>query len=121
MTDDPEHEHARQAEVARLGANGQQRVDAVAAWVRSSLGEADAVNVVDQLRSAEGVKAWERIIHEDQQRKNSASTQQKQTAPAQTQPADGRVSEEVFQKMSGAERLDYCRNFAQPLDTGIRS
>jgi len=110
MTDDPELQAARAAEIQKLGENGPARIAAVTTWAKAALGETGAQAVIDTLWTAQQVERWERTI-QDKQR---APQQQQQQPPVQTQSTDGgKVDEATYNRMSHGERLDYSRRFDQ--------
>jgi hypothetical protein len=102
------YENARQAEIAKMGANGTSRVTALETWLRGMVGD----DIAGQMRQ---VMATEKIVrgYEIMQRKwmtqGAASPQAGRQAPEQ----EGRVSEEQWQGMSPAERMNYTNNTDQ--------
>lgn len=102
---------ARTTEVAKLGPTASSRVDAITRWMTgmdSTADKADAKALAGMLVTARHVEAFERLI--------TKFTSQG-TAPFSQQHRDntppGKVTEEVYAKMSDAERINYARQFPQ--------
>jgi hypothetical protein len=100
--------HADQ--VAKMGANGPMRVSALDQWFRGVVGDDRiAAQMKSMLVTADLVKGMERI----QARMASqgvASFSQAHREPGQ---ASGKVSDEQYNSMTPAQRLDYARGFDQ--------
>jgi hypothetical protein len=101
---------AAAAEVAKLGANGVQRVSAIDVWLRGQLGDDLAAPVRSVLVTEKIVRAWETVIQKFQSQ-GVASFSQAHREPGNA--GGGRVSDEQYAKMTSGERLDYARGFDQ--------
>jgi hypothetical protein len=100
---------AAAAEVAKLGANGSQRVSAIDTYLRGLLGDDLAAPMRSVMVTEKIVRGWETIIHKFQSQ-GVASFSQAHREPGQ---AGGKVSDEEYGRMSPAARLDYARSFDQ--------
>ena len=107
---------ARRAEVAKLGVNGTQRVDAIETWTRGMIGDKHAGAIRGMMVTAGIVEALE-LLQSKFASQGAASFSQSHRVPPEQQ---GRVSDEQWGKMSGAERLDYARGFDQSQFAGAR-
>ncbi|MET4170821.1 hypothetical protein ABIB99_001903 [Bradyrhizobium sp. LA6.1] len=105
---------AAAAEVAKLGANGVQRVTALETWMRGMVGDELAGAMRGMLVTEKIVRGWETLLRKFTTQ-GAASFSQAHRDPPHMQ---GRVSEEQWTGMSEAQRLDYARQFPQP--TGAR-
>lgn len=94
------------AEMAKLGANGTARATAVETGMKGLVGEALAGHLKVMTRTAGGVQALEAILAKFSSQ-GTAPFSQAHRVPGQ---ANGKVSEEEFQKMGPAARLDYVRS-----------
>jgi hypothetical protein len=102
---------ARNAEVAKLGSTASSRVDAITRWMSgmdSSADKADAKALAGMLVTARHVEAFERLITKFTSQGTATFSQQHRD---NTPP--GKVTEEVYSKMSDAERINYARQFPQ--------
>jgi hypothetical protein len=93
------------------------RIDAVRRFTAATQGERvakaeiDAMRTVGDLQRAEGeLAAYRARLNTSPPRPAPANPPPAATPAPQTQ----RVSEEQWQQMPAAERLDYCRQFSQP-------
>lgn len=104
---------ARDAEIAKLGAAGPARVDAVTQWLTAMDGSADkgdAKALASMMWTERSVVAFENLIkkftNQGGARFNNSHRDGEQNLP-------GRKSAEEVAKMSPAQRLDYNRQFDQ--------
>ena len=96
---------AKQAEIAKLGANGPARVTAL-----STFFDGIGASELKQMLVTEGiVKAAERMVAKFSSQ-GAATFSQAHREPGQS---GGKVSDEEFAKMGPAARLDYARQFDQ--------
>jgi hypothetical protein len=102
----PDTAEQLRAELQKLGSNGPARVQAVEQYVRATAGNG-AQDIIANLRTAAAVEGFERLMANTRTATATAST------PPPSPGRDGRVDEATFQKMTAAERLDYCRQFPQ--------
>jgi len=100
---------AKEGEIAKLGTTGPARIDAVLTWAKAFFGEGEAKEFANELWTAGAVQRWEKII----QRVSSQHGSNFSQAHRNVDEPQGKVSEEQFQKMTSAERLDYTRRFDQ--------
>lgn len=104
---------AYDAEIAKLGANGGNRIDAIGTFLTGTLGE-DAKHLIGEkgkggvLWTAGIVQAFEKLI-------GKVTTQGAASFSGQhREPGEpGRVSDDQWARMSPAQRLDYNRRFDQ--------
>jgi hypothetical protein len=101
------------------------RVDAVKRFVAATQGEAAASARVATLRTVGDLQRAENELAAYRARLNTSPPSAQVTPPpvaaAAPQPQAGaRVTEEQWQQMPAAERLDYCRHFPQSIDGGRR-
>jgi hypothetical protein len=110
------YNRAATAEVAKLGANGAQRVTALETWMRGMVGDELAGAMRGMLVTEKIVRGWETI-----QRKFSsqgaAPFTQAHREPGQV---NGKVSESEYAAMGPAERLSYARSHDQSQFTNTR-
>lgn len=97
------------AEVQKLGANGPARVTAVETFLNGVIGSDKSKQLMSVMVSAGAVEAFESLVGKFSTQGTASFTQ----AFREPREANGRVSNEQFAKMSGAERLDYTRRFDQ--------
>jgi hypothetical protein len=101
----------------------QARMDAVRRFTVATQGEAVAKTKMEAMRTVGDLQRAENELAAYRARLNMApprpapASAPPAAAPAQTQ---ARVSEEQWQQMPAAERLDYCRRFPQSTDGGPR-
>lgn len=100
---------ARTAEVSKLGANGTARVTAVTTFFKSFLGEAEGTQLASRMFTASDIAIAEKLIQKVASQGGAPFRANGREPP---EPA-GRVSQEVYDKMSPAQRLDYSRSFDQ--------
>jgi hypothetical protein len=94
------------------------RVDAVSRYYRARLGESAGQAKTASLRSFDDLQRAEREIAAALPSlrntvKAPAGPPAVPAAAPQPQSDSGKVSEDQYAKMPAAERLDYCRQFAQ--------
>jgi hypothetical protein len=97
------------AEIAKLGANGSQRIGALTTWLRSAVGDDSASALSQMMVSARHVEALEKLASKYLSG-GAANFSQAHREPAQ---GSGRVSDEEYAKMSPAQRWNYSRSFDQ--------
>jgi hypothetical protein len=103
---------AQRAEVAKLGAAAPTRVDAVNTWLRSMVGDQLAESLRKTLITADQIKAYETMISRwTSQGVGGNPAGSRDGADAGREP--GRVSEEVYAKMSYTEKQQYAAQFDQ--------
>lgn len=100
---------ARNAEVAKLGATGPARVDALGTFFKAYLGEAEGKQVMSRVFTASDVAIMEKLVGKITTQ-GSASFNGTGREPPEQQ---GRLNAEQIGKLSQAERLDYSRRFDQ--------
>lgn len=101
--------NARNAEIAKLGATGTARVDAIGTFLNATLGEAAGKQMVSRILTASDVEHWERLVAKFTSQGGATYRANGREAPE----APGRKSPEEIAKMTPAERLDYSRGFDQ--------
>jgi hypothetical protein len=101
---------ARNAEVAKLGATGPARIDALNTYFTSQLGEADGKQFMSRIFTASDVQIAEKLLAKMQGTSSGANFKQGGREPP---PVPGRASDEEVARMSPAQRLDYSRSFNQ--------
>jgi hypothetical protein len=100
---------AIKAEIAKLGPNGNTRIDALKTWFRASVGDDLGRALSQSLITAKHVEAFERLAARDMSG-GAASFSQAHREPA---PGNGKVSDEEYSRMSAAQRWNYSRKFDQ--------
>jgi len=100
---------ARNAEVAKLGATGPARIDALTTFFRAYLGEADGNAVMARAFTAADVQRLEKMVSKITGQGGAAFRGNGREPP---QPA-GLVTNEQFARMNDRDRLDYTRQFDQ--------
>jgi hypothetical protein len=100
---------AHAAEVAKMGANGTMRVTAMETWLRGMVGDKLAGPMRGMMVTADIVKGLE-ILQQKFSRQGAATFSQSHREPGQT---NGRVSEDQYQAMGPAKRLNYARSHDQ--------
>jgi hypothetical protein len=108
---------ARNAEIAKLGATGPARVDAVATVFKGLLGDSDGQLLASRMFTARDVEVMEKLVSRIT---SQGSASFKGTGREAPQPA-GRVSDEQYRAMTPAQRLDYARSFDQKQFTNGRA
>jgi hypothetical protein len=101
---------AQRAEVQKLGANGTSRVTAVETWLRSELGDDLASGMRSMMVTEKIVRGFEKLAGQ-RMTQGAALFSQAHRTPEPSGP--GRVSEEVYNAMTQAERFAYARGFDQ--------
>jgi hypothetical protein len=102
---------ATAAEVAKMGANGVQRVTALEQWLRGMVGDKLAGPMRQMMATADIVRGLE-IIQSRMSSQGVASFSQAHREPGHDQRS-GRVSDEAYNAMTPGQRLDYARGFDQ--------
>jgi hypothetical protein len=110
------HENAQiktalDVEIAKLGATGSGRVDAISTWLRGVCGDTCARAIMQQAFRADFVVGLEKIASKMMNGNIGSSFSQVGREP--TDARGNRVSEEAWATMSHGERLDYSRGFDQ--------
>jgi hypothetical protein len=100
---------ARNAEIAKLGAAGPARVDALTTFFRAYLGEADGNAVIARAFTAADVARLEKLVSKITTQ-GGAPFRGNGREPPQ---GDGRLSREQIERLTPAQRLDYSRQFDQ--------
>jgi len=100
---------ARNAEVAKLGATGPARIDALTTFFRAYLGEADGNAIMARAFTAADVQRLEKMVSKITTQGGARFSGNGRTAPDQP----GRLSREQIDKLSPAQRLDYARQWDQ--------
>jgi endonuclease/exonuclease/phosphatase family metal-dependent hydrolase len=110
------------SEAEKLGPNARERITAVQNFLAAQLGPDRAGDLNASLVTAKQVESFERLIANTRTQERAAAIAAATATPsharAEPPPGPGKVSEEQFQKMSPAARLDYVRQFAQPATNG---
>src|ERR1700730_14040489 len=100
---------AHAAEIAKMGANGTQRVTALETWLRGVVGDKLAGPMRSMMVTADIVKGLE-TLQQKFSSQGAASFSQSHRVPPNP---SGRASDEEYAAMSPAARLDYARSFDQ--------
>lgn len=100
---------AKNAEIAKLGATGPARVDAVTTVFKSLLGDAEGAQLASRMFTAKDVEIAEKLVA----RITSQGAGSYRATGREPPPANGTRSPEEIAKMTPAERLDYSRQFPQ--------
>lgn len=108
---------AAAAEVQKLGANGSMRVTAIENFLRGHLGDDLASGMRPMLVTAKIIERFERLANKFQSQ-GAASFSQQHREPAER---SGRVSDEQYNAMGPAERLNYARSHDQSQFAGKSS
>lgn len=95
---------ARDAEIAKLGANASSRVDAVTTFMNAKFGEKHAAAWNQMMLTAAHVELGEAILALFQNQGMATFNASGRQAPAPQTPSD-----EAWAKMSYSERMDYAR------------
>lgn len=106
---------ARDGEVAKLGANGPARVDAVINWARATVGDADAKALSSMLVTAGHVTAFENLIKKFAGASNGFSPQHRE------QSNEGKLSDADYDKLTPRQKMEYAQKFPQPGQTNGRA
>lgn len=95
---------AQAREMQALGANGPQRIDAVARWLNSNFGSVATKPIIATLATHHHVETFEKIIHK-------LTSQGSAPFDARHRDVDdGRVSEEVYNSWSYSEKKAYAES-----------
>lgn len=100
---------AKTAEIAKLGATGPARVDAVTTVFKATLGDADGALLASRMFTARDVEVAEKLVAK--LTSQGAATFRGNGREPPTQP--GRVSEAEYAAMTPAQKWDYSRSFDQ--------
>jgi len=100
---------ARNAEIAKLGATGPARVDALTTFFRAYLGEADGNAVMARAFTAADVQRLEKMVSKITAQGGAPFRGNGREPP---QPA-GRLSREQIDRLTPAQKLDYARQWDQ--------
>jgi hypothetical protein len=100
---------ARNAEIAKLGATGPARVDALTTFFRSYLGQADGDAVMARAFTAADVQRLEKMVSKITGQGGAPFRGNGREPPT----PNGRLSSEQIAKLTPAQRLDYSRQFDQ--------
>jgi hypothetical protein len=99
----------------------QARMDAVRRFTVATQGEAVAKTKMEAMRTVGDLQRAENELAAYRARLKTSPPNAQVTPPATAPaPQTQRVSEEQWQQMPAAERLDYCRRFPQPMNGGPR-
>jgi hypothetical protein len=102
-------QEGQNAEIAKLGANGQSRVAALRSFWRAYLGEAAGDRRFGHLWTAQDVIDAEIEVAKITRQGGAPFRGNGREPPQQS----GRVSDEQFARMNDRDRLDYTRQFKQ--------
>jgi hypothetical protein len=100
---------ARNAEVAKLGATGPSRIDALTTFFRAYLGEADGNAVMARAFTAADVQRLEKLVGKITTQGGASFRGNGREPPSEP----GRLSAEQIAKLTPAQRLDYSRQWDQ--------
>lgn len=100
---------ARNAEIAKLGATGPARVDAVTRWAKSVLTDAEGAQLASRMFTASDVQIFEKLITRMTNQGGASFKGNGREPPEQS----GRLSADVVSKMSLQDQLAYARQFKQ--------
>ena len=101
--------NARNAEVAKLGAAGPARIDALTTFFRSYLGETDGNAVMARAFTAADVQRLEKLVSKITGQGGASFRGNGREPPQQA----GRLSDEQISRLTPAQRLDYSRQWDQ--------
>lgn len=99
---------ARNAEIAKLGATGPARIDALTTFFGAQLGEAEGKQFMSRILTASDVGIAEKLVAKIAQSGGGFTTRGRE-APQH----EGIIPNEQYAKLSAAEKLDYSRKFDQ--------
>ena len=102
---------AQAAEVAKLGNFGTSRVTAIETWLRSELGDDLANGMRSMMVTEKIVRGFEKLAAQ-RTTQGAAPFSQAHRTP-EPAPGPGRVTEDVYNAMTQAERFAYARGFDQ--------
>jgi hypothetical protein len=98
---------AREAEIAKLGANATLRVTAVQRWIAAQVGDDLAKATEPLLATSKMVEVWEKVIAKFKGADGSFSPSR---GPAQARPT---MDDATWNKMSYSEKKDYAAKFSR--------
>jgi len=98
---------AQAAEVAKLGVNAPQRVDAVMTWVNSLIGSRDADIIRRAMVSETQIRFYETVMT------RLANQGSGSFSPARREVETGTLSAEQYEKLSYSEKKDYAARASQ--------
>ena len=101
--------NARNAEVAKLGAAGPARIDALTTFFRAYLGESDGNAVMARAFTAADVQRLEKLVGKITGQGGAPFRGNGREPPQQA----GRLSDEQIGRLTPAQRLDYSRQWDQ--------
>lgn len=99
---------ARNAEVAKLGPTGTARVDAIGTFFKATLGDAEGQQLLSRLFTASDVQIAEKLVAKFASQGAGGFSQQHRDVTAA-----GKVTPEVYEKMSYSEKKEYSAKFPQ--------
>ena len=100
---------ARNAEVAKLGATGPSRIDALTTFYRAYLGDAAGNRRMARIFTAQDVQDAEMEVSKITSQGGAAFRGNGRMPPEQA----GRLSDEQIRQLTPAQRLDYARQWDQ--------
>lgn len=100
---------ARNAEIAKLGATGPARVDALTTFFKSYLSPSEGAQVMSRVFTAGDVAIMEKIVGKITTQGAAGFNGRGREPPEQA----GRLSPEQVARLTPAQRLDYSRQFKQ--------
>jgi hypothetical protein len=100
---------ARNAEVAKLGATGPSRIDALTTFYRAYLGDAAGNRRMQRIFTAQDVQDAEMEVSKITSQGGAAFRGNGREPPQQA----GRLSDEQIRRLTPAQRLDYSRQWDQ--------
>jgi hypothetical protein len=106
-------QRAKAAEVAKLGALGSARVDAITTWIRSLTGDSapQLLRVLEQAPVASTIEAFERMMQRYVSGTSGNPASGREGSFASREPP--RLSDEAYGKLSYAEKTAYAQSFDQ--------
>ena len=100
---------ARNAEVAKLGANGPARFNALEQFFTSYLGQAEGKQVMSRVATAGDVQILEKLVGKITTQGGAGLTGRGREPPE----PQGRMNADQIARLTPAQRLDYVRQFDQ--------
>jgi hypothetical protein len=91
------------ANLAALGANGPQRIDAMTTWIRGTVGDADAKPIIATMATAAHVKFYEKLFQKVTNPGGSNFTQSHRA-----NDDGGKVDDATYNSWSYAQKRDYA-------------
>lgn len=98
-------ERAKTAEVAKAGPNGPAQVTAIHQWL-DAMG---APGLKDRVLTAQDIKEFSNLVSRHQSQGAASFSQSHRDTPN----PQGKATQEQYDKMTSAQRLDYTRQFDQ--------